>query len=364
MNFHRILLSVYLLGISMAAFAADPPRERMWEYLINERVMEYPLRTENLFRLAVYTELKGNYVPVQDALSLEFGSLGNLQFFSGHCLMKTTDGQVFSVKRGSGPSVQSESLDASLDRLFDQMPLLNDASANPLVVAQVDAYLSRKNLEPFDKLFLRHLLVHYGRYNAELDYVEFHSDWLAESNTAVQGFKNLDVPLKIRLDSRILRGYYLNSGGTVYVEDVPRTVAYATGEEYGENVTAFKVFMEKLLVRSVQYVVQQDNSRQPVAALDRPSAPLPSGYAVAAANRPTASSNDGTTIEIEPLYTPERWMNLMLGVLRARNINIGDGDVIRYFVDQSYFDDLYALMLPEEKTRAQAYFRSRGIAQP
>lgn len=356
MNTVKLLLSLCIMSLFVNGYAADPPpRERMWEFLINDRVMEYPLKTENLFRLAVYTELKGHYVPSQDALNLEFGTLASLQFFEGHCLLKTFDGQMYSISQGNSPSVQSESLDASLDELFDRMPLLNDASGNPEVIAHVDDHLSRKNLEPFDKLFLRHLLVHYGRYNAELDAVEFHSDWLTSDGTTSE----VSAPLRIRLDSRILRGFYLNSGGTVYVEDVPRTVAYATGEEYGHNVTAFKVFMEELLVRSVQYVVQEDTRREPVASSRRPSGPLPVGYANHAAKK---SSESLSTEGVEGLYVPEKWMNLMLGVLRARNINIGDHDVIKYFVEEDYFDKLFLLMLPEEKERAQAYLRRNNLA--
>lgn len=356
MNTTKLFFSLCMMSLLFNGFAADPPpRERMWEFLINERVMEYPLKTENLFRLAVYTELKGHYLPSQDALNLEFGTLGRLQFFEGHCLLKTFDGQVFSVERGTAPTIASESLDASLDELFDRMPLLNDATGNPEVIAHVDAHLSRKNLEPFDKLFLRHLLVHYGKYNAALDAVEFHSDWLAGSEEAV------NAPLKIRLDSRILRGFYLNSGGTVYVEDVSRTVAYATGEEYGHNVTAFKVFMEDLLVRSVQYVVQEDTRREPIQVTRRPSGPLPVGYASQAPQAGEGLSTEG----VEGLYLPQRWMNLMLGVLRAKNINIGDEDVIKYFVKEEYFNELYLLLLPEEREQVERYLsRHNLVIQP
>ncbi len=332
----------------------------MWEYLINERVMEYPLSTENLFRLAVYTELKGNYLPAQDALTLEFGTLGNLRFFDNHCLLKTFDGRMFSITKGVTPTAQSEVLDASLDDLFDRMPLLNDASADPAVIAHVDDHLARKNLEPFDKLFLRHLLVHYGTYNAELDAVEFHSDWLNTRGGASEPGAAISTPLKIRLDQSILRGYYLQSGGTVYVENVPRTVAYATGEEYGQNVTAFKVFMEDLLVRSVQYVVQEEVRREPVAVSSRPSGKLPVGY-----QHQTSQKSELSTEGVESLYAPQKWMNLMLGVLRARNINIGDSDVIRYFIEEDYFEQLYELMLPEEKERANQYKeRHQLAAQP
>ena len=352
----RALLTLCMLGLIGGMVSADPPpRERMWEYLINERVMDYPLKTENLFRLAVYTELKGNYVPDQDALNLQFGTLGQLQFFHGHCLLKTIDGKVFSVPRGETPTVQSESLDASLDDLFDRMPLLNDATGDPMVIAHVDDHLSRKNLEPFDKLFLRHLLVHYGKYNAELDAVEFHSDWLTIGSGEREA---ISAPLKIRLDKRILRGYYLNSGGTVYVEDVPRTVAYATGEEYGHNVTAFKVFMEELLVTSVQYVVQEDTEREPAAATRRPSGPLPPGYANASAKKVVESTGE----EVEALYAPEKWMNLMLGILRARNINIGEREIIRYFTDEEYFNKLYEMLLPEERILVDEYLRQNNLA--
>lgn len=351
------LMTCFLMGASMATLFANPPRERMWEYLINERVMEYPLRSENLFRLAVYAELKGHYFPNQDALSLEFGSLANLHFFAGHCLLKTSDGRMYSIPRGNQPTVQSESLDASLDQLFDRMPLLNDASANPLVVAHVDDHLSRKNLEPFDKLFLRHLLVHYGRYNPEIQAVEFHTDWLKEFPGSGISINDTDIPLKIRLDRHTLRGYYINSGGTVFVENVPRSVAYATGEEYGSNVTAFKVFMEKVLIRSVQYVVQEDTRRGPITppALERPSTPLPVGYQKQAQSHQSTIGGSTSTPAVEALYAPEKWMNFMLAVLRARNINIGDSDVIRYFVNQEYFDRLYQLMLPEEQARAKAF---------
>lgn len=356
MKIVRVLSTLCLLGlIGATAFAAPPPRERMWEYLINERVMDYPLKTENLFRLAVYTELKGNYMPAQDALHLQFGNLGQLQFFQGHCLLKTVDGQVYSVTKGESPTVQSESLDASLDQLFDRMPLLNDATGNPIVIAHVDDHLSRKNLEPFDKLFLRHLLVHYGRYNESLDAVEFHSSWLTENQT---NESVISVPLKIRLDKTTLRGYYLNSGGTVYVEDVPRTVAYATGEEYGHNVTAFKVFMEELLVTSVQYVVQEETQRKPVAGARKATGPLPPGYATASSGHVVNDTED--TIEV--LYAPEKWMNLMLGILRARNINIGERDIIRYFADESYFEKLYELLLPEEKQLVDKYLRRNSLA--
>lgn len=361
----RSLFVILFLAQSFAMQAGNPPRERIWEYLINERVMDYPLRQENLFRLAVYTELKGHYLPGEDALSLEFGSLARMQFFSEHCLVKTSEGRVFSLKRGAAPSNLSATLDASLDELFDRMPLLNDGSADPTVVELVDAHLARKNLEPFDKLFLRHLLVHYGRYNADQNAIEFYSDWVTadqQNRVSMPG-----SPLKIRLDQNILRGYYLDAGGTVYVEDVPRTVAYATGEEYGHNVTAFKVFMEKLLVRSVQYVVQEESSRSPVAA----AAParqtnvedLPFGYQQQmATGQGSAAGTSVSTQEVESLYAPQKWMSLMLSMLRARDINIGDNDVIRYFADQDYFPQLYELMLPEERERADRYLNRHGLA--
>ena len=69
------------------------------------------------------------------------------------------------------------------------------------------------------------------------------------------------TPLKIKLNEEVIRGYYINSGGTVYIENVDRDVYFATGEQYDYNVSAFKLFVQKVFVQTIQYISQKETNR-------------------------------------------------------------------------------------------------------
>ncbi len=115
-------------------------------------------------------------------------------------------------------------------------------------LAFVDRYLAKKNIEPYDKIFLRHILLKYGRLDSKLERIEFRSEWLSQQSRSFSGtgIRKSPYPMWIKLDKTILRGCYLSSGGAVYVEDVDREVDYATGEEYNYNIAAFKSFLYRL----------------------------------------------------------------------------------------------------------------------
>ena len=59
------------------------------------------------------------------------------------------------------------------------------------------------------------------------------------------------------------------------------------------------------------------------------------------------------------LYQEYDWIPMMLGMLRAQRVNIGDPDIIQYFVDEPYFDRIYRLLTPKEKIKVDAYLRRR-----
>ena len=178
-----------------------------------------------------------------------------------------------------------------------------------------------------------------------------------------------------------MRGYYIRSGGTVYVEDVDRKVSYATGEEYDYNVSAFKLFVQKLFSQTTQYIVRVEQKRldlrsekQPVIAeIIRPGnrqklyaesesvkpTPAPrtrSGYDMDGRSkgfaRRTKKSNG-----VEPLYHKYNWIPMMLGLLRSKGINVGDQDVVKYFVNQPYFNLIYDQMNARERAKADRYKR-------
>ena len=52
---------------------------------------------------------------------------------------------------------------------------------------------------------------------------------------------------------------------------------------------------------------------------------------------------------------------MMLTILRTHGINIGDVDIIKYFIDEPYFARLYDQLTKEEKEKVDFYksLRSR-----
>jgi len=338
------------------------------EPLINSYLTSYPFSADNLFKLAVYTELKGDFDPHSQSIHVDFGNLGTISFFSKNCLLKTSSSKVFHLMRdGSSSMPEIAAVNDALHNLFENIALLANHNADPDLVAFVDESLARKNIEPFNKIFVRHILINYGKYSATENRVEFHTDWLPKETSTLMTkgearlVKQHLTPLRIQLDDHFLRGYYIHSGGTVYVEDVNRAVKYATGEEYDPNVSAFKVFVQKLFVQSAHYIANTESKRlesKPRLAMFVP----PKGGEIEFSHQsfipeidrkkasPIASRKiTKTSAKVSPLYHKYNWIGMMMAILREENLSIADPDILIYFLDKPYFEKVYAALTPEEK---------------
>lgn len=350
------------------------------EQTINRILSAYEFTDDNQFRLAAYAEMKGQVDTEADALVLDFGYLGTLSFYQENCLLKTFDGRMFFLtKKGNTPG-QITGMNERLDDLLDHIFLLGNQGADPKTIAFVDKYLARKNLEPFYKIYVRHILIRYGRYDEKRERVEFHTDWLPEETyaspdpTTGKLVKKPIKPMRIKLDKHVLRGYFVWSGGTVYIEDVDRDIVYATGEEYSFNVGAFKAFANKLFTQTTQYFTKQEQKRLSTLTAERPLAKSnqaqPPVYAVAsvvqplsdsfASKRKTGKATRRTvlrkkTTQQPVLYDEFHWIPMMLGIMRVNNINVGDADVLPFLIDQPYFPRIYDLMTEDERARVDKY---------
>ena len=345
------------------------------EEVINHYIYAYPLSLSNQFRLATYAELKAKISYDERSILIPFGDLGTLTMYSGNCLLRTPDYQVFHLSLSDTSSSLAQAFNQKLNHIFESILLMSDDDADPDVMAFVDKHLARKNIEPFEKIYLRHILLRYGRYHPEKKYIELHSDWLPGNSYEYRKPGDLHMvrrqasPLRIRLDEQILRGYYIKAGGTVFVEDLKGVRHFATGETYDYNVAAFKLFLQKLFVQSVQYIMKNESQRTYQQALlaqtvvKDPNEESEIQLVATTADRPPqivstpASSYQKSSVksQIQPLYSPHDWMPMMLGILRANHINIGDPDIIRYFVGEAYFPKLYRLLLPEEKEKVDLF---------
>lgn len=380
-------LGTLLYFFSLSAQSNDPPSN--FETLINNYIHEYELSPDILFRLAAYTEMKGEYSDQYRMLTLDFGSLGSLAIYERNCLLRTHANQVYHLDRHRTNEFQSRVMNENLSKLFDKIILLSNSGADPEVISFVDENLSKKNIEPFEKIFLRHILLRYGRFDHRNRHVEFHTDWLPDQTYGYRGPEDEEVvqkpvePMKIKLDEKVIRGYYLWSGGTVYVEDVDRNVEYATGEEYAYNVAAFKLFAQKMFVQTTHFIVAREEERletlshEPVLAevvRKRQPRPMiaaaetgmrtrgmaPQGQTRGSApvrevSRGIAPSNALVSTPVKPLYTEFNWIPMMLGILRANGVNIGDEDMIKYFIDQPYFPRIYDQLTREERMKVDKY---------
>lgn len=341
MTFFRLVLFItcYLTFVIPFSIHANPTGKSL-ESFINEQVGTYPFSPDNRFKLSAYAEMKGRYSSETQAFVLDFAGLGSISFFEQNCLLKTHN-QRLILKRYELNPIHAGVMNQALHDIFEQISLLGNHKASPAHIEFVNKWLARKNLEPFDKIYTRHILLRFGRYNPKAQHVEFHTDWIPErygvkaTNAADAALIKKHINrLRIRLDSLGLRGYYVDAGGEVFVDDVDRSVIYATGEEYGYNVSAFKLFIQKLFIQSVQYVAQWDNNKRKVVRKAK-------GMAA------------------KPLYTHQSWIPMMLSLLRTNDINIGDPDVICYFVDEPYYSTIYEQMTVDERSLADHFVASR-----
>ncbi len=313
------------------------------ESYINEQMGSYPFTQDNRFKLAVYSELKGKYQVQINAFTLDFGKLGSLAFYADHCLLKTRNHRVFVLKKYALEMVHAGIVNHELNQLFEQITLMGNHGANQAHITFVNAALARKNLDPFDKIYTRHILLRYGKYDPIRASVRFHTDWLDQLYTDDETGSSASIvrrhanPLLLELNQEGLRGYYIKVKGEVYVRDVDRTVPYATGETYSYNIGAFKLFIQKLFIQSVQYLPDPHMNPNPRKG-------------------PGGNSNPAGP---KPLYTQYNWIPMMLTILRNRKINIGDPDVICYFIDQPYYSRIYKQMTAKERAAANRYRKTR-----
>ena len=378
MKIHAVLLLIFAhIALSLSSIAQhQEPKVRTLESLINERLGDYPLSPDNRFRLSSYCELKGQFEHKSNALIIDFGAYGSISFYEKNFILKTPKSGVFHMDRGRNSSHQVLAMNETIESIFEQIMLLSNHESDPDLVAFVDEHLSRKNMEPFYKIFVRHILVKYGRYNAHAHMVEFRTEWLPDQfySYLEPGDKQLVrktiSPLRMRLDAHTLRESYIKAGGTVFIENVNRDVPYASGEEYGPNVTAFKVFAQRLFVQTTQYITTAERRRikefkqvaPPIYFANNDKRPMPAGYA----SRPIPQNNLGSfqsrrgsyrgadagkasLAGVKPLYQPKNWIPMMLGILRAKKIDISDRELIQYFKSQPYYPDLYKQLTKEEK---------------
>ncbi|WNJ16339.1 hypothetical protein [Pontibacter sp. G13] len=367
-----LVLSGTVKGQGSTRSQDDPDTEapvyNSLEELIVDNVYAYPLSTDKLLKLAMYTELKGKYTPKFRTLSVSFGPLGSLAFYQQNCLLKTPSGIYHLNKGESETSVAAAAMEAKLTEVFDQVALMGDRNTDPFLVDFVNERMTKKNLEGFDKLYIRYVLVNFGKYNHEEQCVEFHSDWLdpnyGKSGARRSGKKR--SKLRIRLDDKILRGYYLSSGGTVFVEDVEEDIPYATGETFTQNVTAFKVFVQRLFSESVHLVMRAESDRMTGISLDGRLAQqgVPARAQGAGGSATPVQGSSSTSQKVEPLYHQRSWIPMMLTMLRGNNVNIGDPDILIYFIDQPYFADIYRQLTNSEKTKVDQYMDSHGYTAP
>jgi hypothetical protein len=352
-----------------------------FEALINRYLESYPFSEDNWFRLAAYAELKGQYSSENQALTLSFGDLGTLTLYEKNCLLRSLNFGVHHLDAQRNTQGQVELMNLKLAQLLENILLLSNEGADTALVLFVDRCLARKNMDPFDKIFIRHLLIRYGRYDAAYRRLDFHTAWLPSDTFEYQDpvsqrlvRKPID-PMRIKLDETILRGYFIHSGGTVYVEDVQRNVNYATGEEYMPNVTAFKLFAQKLFAQTTQYIIAEEEARLrrmpdiqpfPREIADKP-ATVSDMYALNEAEagafrgaEPTAPiaapkpAEEAEEEEVQPPaspYSPNNWIPMMLGMLRAKGHNPADRDVARYLMSLDSFPLIYEYLTPEEKRR-------------
>lgn len=356
------------------------------ERLINEYINTYAFSPANLLRLSAYAELKGEFSSRDNSLKLDFGSNGTITFFSSNFLYRTSFGSVFYMNKGDKNTQLLHTLNQELDRLFEKIDLLSNSNKDAYLVNFIDKSLARKNIEPFEKILTRFILIKYGRYNPQTKVVEFHTDWLPKE-TVVQNalgkttLKPHNAPLRMVLDSTTIRGYYINVGGQVYVDNVKRKVAYATGEQYLYNVSAFKLFIQKLFLHTAL----------PVTNLSQPQGLNTPSQGTIAQNNPPKTAHESTSRqispaalnkvaseksydsapltasinsepEIEPLYGKYTWIPALLGRLRSHNIKISDPDILQYLIDQPYFPRIYDLLNKLEKIEVDRFIQRRKKA--
>lgn len=360
------LVLALICNLFITSFAQAPSKKNATlEQIIQQFIFPYALSPDNQFKLAAYAELKGQFSNMDQSLTMNFGDLGYLSFFEKNCLLRSGKG-VYHLARYEMNSESLAMINKRLEEMFEHIILLGNGKADIEHINFVDKFLARKNIEPFDKIFIRHILIKYGEYNPLLGRVTFNTqklpDHLFSKDKDIKNqswLKKYISPLKIVLDEKILRGYYINSGGTVFVEDVKRKVFYATGEQYDDNVTAFKVFIQKLFVQSAQYIVQNEADRlKKISAEEKQVVTEMVDFDSSIDNSKRFVPRGGKPRKksvISPLYDRNAWIPMMLTMLRSQKIDFTDLEVLPYFIGREDFSIIYSKLTLDEQKRVDQY---------
>lgn len=337
---HRLSLLVCFGICSVLLSHAQPTKDLFLEQIINDRLTAYPFSSSNLFRLAIYTELKGKYYAANEELRLSFGEAASISFYPSHCLLKKGS-SAFHLSEGAPKSSMSAAMDIALDEIFEQIMLMTNSNRLPQHIAFVDKWLSKKNIEPFHKIFSRYLLLAFGQYNPRTMQVSFHSRDIPASYAhgglrGNSGDKIDDHPLKLVLDTVALRGYYLKTGGNVFVNDVDRDILYATGEDFHyNNITAYKLFIQHLFTTSIHHIAEFTRRRKS-RKID---------VAIVKADKTVSSSSDH----------PYQLGSTIIGLLKAQDISITDPSILKHLLYRPFFPDIYKSLDKEQRKIVDRY---------
>lgn len=323
------------------------------ERLINEIVYAYNIDEKNLTRLAAYTELKGVYTRETGHLQVHFGSYGTLQFFKASCLLKTYDGY-YTLSPEEQDTSKLFSFNRALFNLLESIPLLSNQYASPNHVAFVDRCLSRKSLAAFDKLYVRHILIKYGKFDQ--GQVSFQDNWLPEHifvevDQDTRALKRKGSRrLKLTLTEKELRGYYLDIGAEVYARDANRKVIYASGEILPKNIGPLNLFVQHLYIQTAQFITKD---KPEIGRMEKRDTPI-----LAVAPKTNFSVTDHPGLQHRSLkeiklnnhpYQMHSWIPTMLGLLRYHDIEFHDPDVANILISHPSFDVMLDFMTTEEQ---------------
>jgi len=348
-NYLLSLLTLACLSSFSLTYAADQ-QALSFEQMIHHRIYSYAFSTDNLLKLAAYCEMKGEYDLTYDAMHMQFGGLGKIIFYPHHCVLRNYQGGIFHLDQGKPHPSGVEGINHALAALFEKIPLMGNYGAEEEKIQFVDSHIADKNFEPFDKLYLRHLLLKYGQWNETHAWVELRSQWLPEALR--KGTEEM-TPLLIRLYPSILRGYYVKIGGTVYVEQRHVDGRYATGESSKPNVTAFKSFLQKLFQQSIHFIKGTESQRlnRDIAFPSKAIEVEGTQPVFAHILRPKKKVSASKPKILRTAYDPNGWMVMVIQLLRSNHASIADPEILPYFKDQACFPQLYHLMNNEEREK-------------
>ena len=335
-NLSSGLIAFFLFALSFCSAQQQLIRNSVIQ-IINQHLSDYPLSFDNQLRLAIYTDLKGKYDAPNRRIVLDFGDYGDISLYENNCLIRTPNATLNLNKNDLHAASKANKL---VGGILEKLMLFSNHQANPAHVAFVDQLLARKNIEAFHKIFTRHVLLKYGKYHAGDRVLIFHTDYISPSADFNQSLiKKHKTPLKIILNQEGLKGYYLRTGGEVYLEDSRKKLWYATSEGTNyNNVTAYKLFIQSLITQTIPYISKEESNRQKKIKQMREVVKLTD-------DRKAHPSR----------YQGDEWIVMMLGALRANDISPSDPYILRHLSRQDYFQKVYKHMTVAEKKAADRY---------